>query len=339
MMRVLIGVPAWNEEAGIAATIESLLALDYPHTQIVVVDDASTDATPDIVRAYAGQGVELLRAPTNQGSKSQALRLIPLERYNADIFVCVDADTTLAPNALSELVKAFDVPGIAVACGQVNARLDPTRMDGNFWLSGRSAEYVTGQRICKEAQAKWNSVLIASGCMFAVRMDFMMQHGFSERTMAEDMDLTWTAVEHGFDIAYVPAAQCYVNDPYNWHTYRSQVSRWYRGYFQNIKVRRGNLFRRPKLGVIAYMYLGLNLTGLPLFLLTLVTYTVPTIVSTLINLTILTAYYHPWKHPVHSVKGIVKMILLSAVNYSIFMHALWQEIVIGKPLKVWVKGH
>lgn len=167
----------------------------------------------------------------------------------------------------------------------------------------------------------------------------MKLHGFSERTMAEDMDLTWTAVENGYDVAYVPSAQCYVNDPYNWHTYRNQVSRWYRGYFQNIKVRRGNLFQRPKLGLVAYLYLTLNITGLPLFLLTVTMYTVPTLISIGINLTILTSYYHPLRHPVHSVKGIIKMILLSGVNYAIFMDALWQEIIVGRKLTVWVKGH
>src|SRR5690606_432603 len=61
--RISITVPAFNEEAQIRGTIESLLRLDYPadRRQILIVSDASTDRTDDIVREYADRGVELLR--------------------------------------------------------------------------------------------------------------------------------------------------------------------------------------------------------------------------------------------------------------------------------------
>ncbi len=63
--RVAILVPAYNEEASIAGTLESLLALDYPldRREVVVMSDASTDRTDEIVRGFESRGVRLVRMP------------------------------------------------------------------------------------------------------------------------------------------------------------------------------------------------------------------------------------------------------------------------------------
>ena len=58
-MRFSIIIPAHNEEMDIAATLEALLALDYPDREILVVDDSS-DRTPETVGGYARQGVRLI---------------------------------------------------------------------------------------------------------------------------------------------------------------------------------------------------------------------------------------------------------------------------------------
>src|SRR3954462_12649580 len=70
---VTIVVPAYNEEHQIHQTLEALIAQDYPsdRRQILVLSDASTDRTDEIVREYADRGVELLRmAP--RGGKTAA---------------------------------------------------------------------------------------------------------------------------------------------------------------------------------------------------------------------------------------------------------------------------
>src|SRR4051812_15636411 len=63
---VSIVVPAYNEEGQIRQTIEALINQEYPadRRQILILSDSSTDRTDDIVREYAGQGVELLRLET-----------------------------------------------------------------------------------------------------------------------------------------------------------------------------------------------------------------------------------------------------------------------------------
>jgi cellulose synthase/poly-beta-1,6-N-acetylglucosamine synthase-like glycosyltransferase len=61
--RVAILVPAYNEEASIGGTLESLLALDYPldRREVVVMSDASSDRTDEIVRSFESRGVRLVR--------------------------------------------------------------------------------------------------------------------------------------------------------------------------------------------------------------------------------------------------------------------------------------
>jgi cellulose synthase/poly-beta-1,6-N-acetylglucosamine synthase-like glycosyltransferase len=62
-------VPAYNEVEVIAATLEALLAQDYPkdRLQVLVVSDCSSDGTDDVVRSYADRGVELLRQAERGG--------------------------------------------------------------------------------------------------------------------------------------------------------------------------------------------------------------------------------------------------------------------------------
>src|SRR5690606_4369607 len=66
---ISITVPAYNEEGQIRGTLDSLLRTDYPaeKRQILVVSDASTDRTDDIVREYADRGVQLLRVTERKG--------------------------------------------------------------------------------------------------------------------------------------------------------------------------------------------------------------------------------------------------------------------------------
>ncbi|HEX6909961.1 MAG TPA: glycosyltransferase, partial [Longimicrobium sp.] len=108
--RISITVPAYNEEAEIGATLQGLLALDYPadRRQVVVVSDASTDGTDDVVRSFAGRGVELLRMPERRGKTAAENAAAPL--LTGDIVVNTDASIRILPGALRPLVAAFADP-------------------------------------------------------------------------------------------------------------------------------------------------------------------------------------------------------------------------------------
>ena len=92
---VAVVVPAHNEELVIEATLDALLAQEYPALQIHVVSDGSTDATVEIARRFAGRGVIVHELSTNVG-KSAALQHV-LDRVDAELFMVVDADTRSRP--------------------------------------------------------------------------------------------------------------------------------------------------------------------------------------------------------------------------------------------------
>jgi cellulose synthase/poly-beta-1,6-N-acetylglucosamine synthase-like glycosyltransferase len=343
-LTVTVVIPAWNEQDCIAATIESVLAQTKP-VSIIVVDDSSTDKTAAFARVYSGIGIDLkvITTKTNQGSKSQALNYA-LPFVNTDLFICVDADTTLAPDAVEKLIMAFNDTNTMVASGYVVAK-----NDGNFWESARSGEYQIGQVVAKSAQQNLNTVLVASGCFFAIRTDFLKEHQFDERTMAEDMDLTWVAIELGYRVTFVEDAMCSVVDPHSFKVYDNQVSRWYRGFFQGIKVRNFNLFKKnPKLGIIVYGYMLVNMIGFPLFVgcIGWLIYTSNVQIASTIIAWILALFgyvmieeWRSGKSVKHSVRNMFNSIAISGIVYYIYVRSAIQELILNQKLDVWVKGH
>ena len=340
-LSVTIVIPAWNEEAFIEETIAACLEQTH-ECSIIVVDDNSTDNTKKIAEQFS-DFVQVITTDVNKGSKSRALNYaLPLVK--TDIFVCVDADTILAPDAIEQLVKAFSNPDVMVASGFVLSKNSK-----NIWESGRYGDYLMGQTIVKSAQENSSAVLVASGCMFAIRSWFLKKHNFSERTMAEDMDLTWLAIEKGFEVVFVKNAYCRVSDPYNYHTYSNQVSRWYRGFFQNIKARNYNLFSLSiRLGCIAYAYMFVNLIGTPLLIYAIV-YSMYTMNSGILYgfgmsflLVFVFAAIEGWKlkdNLIEYPRHIMNCILLAPIVYYLYVKSFVQEIILKQELKEWIKGH
>src|SRR5438093_12739174 len=112
---VSITIPVHNEAAVIADTLEQILALDYPAEgrQILVVSDASTDGTDEIVPRFAPRGIELVRLPQRRGKTAAENATRSL--LTGDIVVNTDASVRIDVGALKHLVAAFDDPSVGVA--------------------------------------------------------------------------------------------------------------------------------------------------------------------------------------------------------------------------------
>ena len=110
--RVTVMIAARNEEERIHLTIEDILAQDYPKelTEIIIVDDHSTDSTAQIIAGYAGQGVKLLQLneaePLNSYKKKAIAKAIGLS--TGDLMVATDADCRMGPQWLSSIVGYFE---------------------------------------------------------------------------------------------------------------------------------------------------------------------------------------------------------------------------------------
>lgn len=162
--RISITVPAHNEAREIGAALESLLALDYPpdRRQILVVSDASTDGTDDIVRSFAGRGVQLLRVPERRGKTAAENAAAPL--LTGAIVVNTDASIRIHPRALAPLIAAFDDPTVGVASGRdvSVARTDAAAGAGE-------GGYVGYEMRVRAMETRVGGIVGASGCFYAIR--------------------------------------------------------------------------------------------------------------------------------------------------------------------------
>jgi poly-beta-1,6-N-acetyl-D-glucosamine synthase len=105
---VTVMVPCFNEEKTLAKTIESLLNLKYPKEKlsIFIIDDGSTDNTPEIMRNYKIGYPQIKTFGKENGGKWRALNY-GLEKVTSEMVGCLDADSFVDQNALMEIVKKF----------------------------------------------------------------------------------------------------------------------------------------------------------------------------------------------------------------------------------------
>lgn len=200
---ITFSIPAYNEEQEIAATIESLLAIDYPadRRQIIVVSDASTDRTDEIVRGYADRGVQLVRQPERKGKT--AAEELAARHVRGDIVINSDASIRIRPDAIKALVAQFQDPAVGVASGvDVSvSRLDEEQNVGE-------AGYVGYEMKVREAETRLRGIVGASGCLYAIRSDLHRLH--LPRDLSRDFAAALHAEEHGYRAVSVPQAVCFV---------------------------------------------------------------------------------------------------------------------------------
>jgi glycosyltransferase involved in cell wall biosynthesis len=104
MQLVSFYVPCFNGEKYIAKCIESLLALDYPLDDIMVIDDGSTDRSAEIVRRY--RQVRLIQQDRNRGLAAARNRGLREARH--DLVASIDADVLAAKDWLTSIVRVAE---------------------------------------------------------------------------------------------------------------------------------------------------------------------------------------------------------------------------------------
>jgi len=201
--RISIVLPVYNEAGVIAGTLERLLALDYPAElrQILVVSDASTDGTDEIVAGFADRRVELLRLPRRQGKT--AAENAARRRLTGEIVINTDASVRIHPAAVKHLVAAFGDPSVGVASAR-DVSITNLEQQAN---AGEQA-YVGYEMWIRDVETAVYGIVGASGCLYAIRADLHM--GRVPEDLSRDFAAALTAREHGRRAVSVPAALCFV---------------------------------------------------------------------------------------------------------------------------------
>lgn len=199
-----ITVPAYNEEAQIAAALDAILAMDYPadRRQILVVSDASSDRTDEIVRTYADRGVELMRTP-RRGGKDAAENFVR-PHLHGDIVLNTDASVRLHRDAARHLVRAFADPEVGVASGR---DISTARSDDD--ANAGEAGYVGYEMGVRRLETRAGGIVGASGCLYAIRRALHLRalpeglnRDFGSALIARDAGLRAVSVDEA--LCYVP---------------------------------------------------------------------------------------------------------------------------------------
>ncbi|HEX3866102.1 MAG TPA: glycosyltransferase [Gemmatimonadaceae bacterium] len=220
---ISIVVPAYNEEAQIRGTIEALLRQDYPadRRQILILSDASTDATDRIVEEYADRGVELMRMPVRAGKTAAENASRP--RLKGEIIVNSDASVRLAPHTVRLLVESMNDSSVGVASTR-----DVSVLNHEIAANSTEASYVGYEMKLRHLETLSGGIVGASGSGYAIRRRLhdirvpdMLSRDFSAALNAEVSGLRAISVDDA--VCYVPRTASL------WVEYRRKVRTISRG--------------------------------------------------------------------------------------------------------------
>lgn len=248
---VSIVIPAFDEDTHIARAIDCALSQDYPSFEVIVVDDGSRDLT----KYVAGRFGSVLISLRKNGGKAAALNA-GLRQSKGDIIVFSDSDSFLDRSALRRIVRHFANRKVGAVAGRVELERSATLAQ-----KLQSLEYIFGQAIMKVAQAgSGASIAVCPGPICAFRRPLLVElGGVTNRTLAEDFDLTLSAIRRGFDVVYENGALAYTVAPAKWRQLFRQRVRWCRGALQVFRQHK-SMFFKPK-------YQALGVFWLPYFLI------------------------------------------------------------------------
>ncbi|WP_114207958.1 glycosyltransferase [Acidisarcina polymorpha] len=247
--RVAVLVPGYNEEKVIVRTVRSVLNSDYPNMRVIVIDDGSKDRTFEIAREafsreIAEGRVTVLTKPN--GGKAEALNF-GIEHLDEEFYVGIDADTVIAADAVSKLIRHFADPEIGAVAG--NAKVG-NRV--NLWTRWQALEYITSQNFERRALDLFGVVTVVPGAIGAWRTEGVRRAGgYPVNTVAEDADLTMSLLEQGYRVIYEDRSLAFTEAPIDMRGLMKQRFRWSFGTLQAIFKHRGAFTRNKAMGFFA----------------------------------------------------------------------------------------
>ncbi len=222
---VSILVPAYNEEAVISRTLESLVNLKYEKKEILVIDDGSTDKTALIASSYKQHGVKILRKVN--GGKASALNY-GLVFAKGEIVITVDADTMVTRGAVDEVVKIMSSPEIVAVSGNIRVLNNKS-----FLTRLQELEYLVNINIVRRALDLFGAVMVVPGAFGAFKKYAIENTGnYDKDTLTEDFDLTIKVLKAYGAVGASSTATAFTEVPATTKALYKQRLRWTMGIYQ-----------------------------------------------------------------------------------------------------------
>jgi cellulose synthase/poly-beta-1,6-N-acetylglucosamine synthase-like glycosyltransferase len=284
--------PAYNEQASCVESARSLLTLQYPEFEVVVVNDGSKDDTltrlkesfdlKSSVRAPTAtidtkpvRGIYRSRLYPNlwvidkeNGGKSDALN-VGINFSRTPLFCAMDADSLLEPDALIRMARVFLEDGRTVAAGGsiriVNdcviedGSIREIRLPKRFLPAIQVVEYPRAFLAGRMGWSELNATLVISGAFGVFRRSAVVDAGgYSTSTVGEDMELIVRLHRHHrrrrkpYRVVFVPDPVAWTEAPESIRILSRQRDRWQRGLWETLWTHKQLLFN-PRYGAVGML--------------------------------------------------------------------------------------
>ncbi len=200
---VSIIIPVRNRPVEIRECLASLARLNYPSEkiEIIVVDDCSSDTTPEVIREFP---VTLLTM--KQHRQASFCRNVAAMRARNDILAFIDSDCEADPDWLSALTPAFREDCVTAVGGRIDSCLATSRLDRYEQVA---SSLMVSSRYKRSGEV--DCFFYVPSCNFLIRRDrFLQLDGFKiDQHVGEDVDLCWRLQNSGFQVDFRPIGTVY----------------------------------------------------------------------------------------------------------------------------------
>lgn len=237
---VTILVAAYNEEASIVSTIESIARQQYQGPlQVVVINDGSKDATAQKLAGLDYPWLQVLNLERNVGKANALNAGLALVQHR--LTITVDGDSYLYQNALRNLVGRYmsDPANTRAVAGAVLVR----NSRKNMVTAIQEWDYFHGIAAIKRLQSLYQGTLVAQGAFSIYDTALLREMGGWPHTVGEDIVLTWAILERGHRVGFAENACLFTNAPETWGQFIRQRQRWSRGLIEAFKSHWRLLFK------------------------------------------------------------------------------------------------
>lgn len=226
---VTIIVPCYNEEKTVGATIESLLALNYPKDkfELILVDDGSKDNTLALLRSYESN--PQIRVFTKEnGGKASALNFVLENHVKTELVGCLDADSFVDSDALRHMVPHFANPEIKAVTPSIKVYEPKTVLQ-----HVQKVEYSWGIFL-RRMLSSVGALYVTPGPFSIFRLDvFKELGGYRHAHQTEDMELALRMQKNHYKFVSALNAVVYTVTPAKLKTLYKQRRRWTYGFLNN----------------------------------------------------------------------------------------------------------
>ncbi|ANS76627.1 glycosyl transferase family 2 [Paenibacillus yonginensis] len=231
---VSIMVPAHNEGRVIGKTVESLLALDYPHDcyEIIVINDNSSDNSAELLASiqqkHAGRNLIVINTDKITGGKGKSNALnIGFGHSKGELIAIYDADNTPEKTALRYLVtEIVNDASLGAVIGKFRTR----NRDVNLLTRFINVETLSFQWMAQAGRWQLFKLCTIPGTNFIMRRHIVESiGGWDVKAIAEDTEISFRIYMMGYRIKFQPKAVTWEQEPQSLKVWFKQRTRWAKG--------------------------------------------------------------------------------------------------------------